>query len=46
MAAKAVRIENNSIKKRVSLYKKEVFSFIFVFFSLHKKNLLEKGKNS
>ena len=45
MAAKAVRIENNSIKKKL-VYKKEVFSFEIVFFSLHKKNLLEKGKNS
>ena len=46
MAAKAVRIENNSIKKELVYIKKKYFSFIFVFFSLHKKNLLEKGKNS
>lgn len=45
MAAKAVRIENNSIKKRVSFIKKKYFSFENrIFFFAQKKFYWKKGK--
>jgi len=44
MAAKAVRIENNSIKKKL-VYKKKYFPLKIVFFSLHKK-IIGKRENS